>query len=123
MSDLIKVKIGGRSFLCKWNPSNEYDYSMEEIKIGTWIDGSDVYRRVISSSYNVLPTAWGKVIADSSIKQVISCTAITSANSSMIDYRYSPQVRVNDGYVELWTSESYLNVGDKIILEYTKNEA
>ena len=96
---------------------------MEEIKIGTWIDGSDVYRRVISSSYNVRPTAWGKVIADSSIKQVISCTAITSANSSMIDYRYSPQVRVNDGYVELWTLTSYLNVGDKIILEYTKNEA
>ena len=88
---------------------DDYDYS--EHKIGTWIDGSDVYRRVVLSNYNVTALNWGKVVSDSSIKQVLACTAISSKDTP------NP-----DGYVELFGNTLNLNEGDKIILEYTKTE-
>ena len=99
---------------------DDYDYS--EHKIGTWIDGSDVYRRVVLSNYNVTALNWGKVVSDSSIKQVLACTAISSKDTPNPDFIINPQVRIKDGYVELFGNTLNLNEGDKIILEYTKNE-
>lgn len=121
MSDLLKVRVGGNSYLCKWEPADgDYDYS--EHKIGTWIDGNDVYRRVVLSNYNVTANEWSKVILDPSIKQVLSCTAITSYDAPQPDFIINPQVKIKDGYVELYAYTLNLYEGDKIILEYTKNE-
>ena len=99
---------------------DDYDYS--EHKIGTWIDGSDVFRRVVTSSFNVGTNNWYQAVDDHSIKKVISCTAISSYDAPQPDYIICPQVRIKDGYVELYAYSLHLNVGDKIIIEYTKNE-
>lgn len=123
MSDLLKVKVGGSDYLCKWEPAGgDYDYSMEETNIGTWIDGSDVYRKVVISSYDVTALRWCKVILAPSIKQVLSCTAITSYDAPQPDFIMNPLARIKGGYVELYGDTLNLYEGDKIILEYTKNE-
>ena len=108
-------------------------YSTDEVRIGTWIDGKPLYRKVISltlpnSTYNS-----DQVIADLTdlaIDKIIKLEGIIYASTTQVITNFAYQGNVQ--YCSLYYTNSaktlrystnniqYANVPANIILEYTK---
>lgn len=98
------------------------NYSTTEQKVGTWIDGSDVYQRVVSSSSNGGSNRWYTCYTDSAIKEIIDCRAFSSQDGiNNPIFLFYPQARVSGNNLQLWHSSAYVKAGDLIIITYTKN--
>lgn len=58
---------------------NKDEYSTEEIRIGTWIDGSPIYRKVISCNFGTLSTNWQILTpVPDGFKQLINLRAVNN---------------------------------------------
>ena len=97
------------------------NYSTTEQKVGTWIDGSDVYQRVVASSSNGGTNRWCTCYTDASINEIIDCRAFSSQDgSSSPIFLFYPQARVRGNDVQFWHPSAYVMIGDLIIITYTK---
>ena len=119
------------------NLTAKENYTTEEIRIGTWIDGKPLYRKVviidaINSSGNSKQTS----VATSNLKEFVNITGMVANNSggykplnslyvsgSGIDAQYTFQLyAVNNAIVEVvygnWWKTNFKKA--YVILEYTK---
>ncbi len=100
------------------------EYSTTEARIGTWIDGKPIYRKVllcatntkldVAGSWTVIP-GWSETPSD--IKEFVRI----DTNNVSLGHRIDYFIEANKT-LKFYSLASYLfvNVGDKLILEYTK---
>ena len=103
-------------------------YSTDEIKIGTWIDGKPLYRKVIeSTSGNInVETVVGSINNFEYLK-ILTGTIVNSENTS-VNFPFVFNVNnlgelfmSSDGSINcLVTNGAYANRPIKVIVEYTK---
>jgi len=101
------------------------EYSLEEQRIGTWIDGRPIYRRVLSGIKS--PAANGAAVTDtdlSFIAAVVSVQAILVGVSGGIGYLIPSNAAALDiihGNLIMYLSDATLaNKDMTVILQYTK---
>ena len=96
---------------------NSNSYSTEEVKTGgTWIDGKPIYRIILTNTESIVgdQVQWGglqSTVASLSIDNCIECKGIITNGC-----RYM-QFLPNEGFIAYYSG---IEVGGKIILEYTK---
>ena len=94
-------------------------YSTDEIKIGTWIDGKPIYRRVFQRS------GVQEQIEIENLENVIKCDW-SQTNSGMTYFNYNcdggshSMVRVSNGKIDIYTTNSFVGKPITIIVEHTK---
>lgn len=104
-------------------------YSENETKIGKWIDGSDIYRKVI---INTTKEASYSIEHHLNIKNLIDLKGcLKQAGDTMLPFGFFTLYNGNEMYVSaavtptninVRTSEEYKDSTKIIILEYLKNE-
>ena len=105
------------------NSDNLPEYSMEEKIVGKWIDGRNIYMKVIEYSVNLPSNTWIEIPEEIGDKQMIfyACGLGTAQNSiyvpliSNIDRNATTKVRVNN------FRNAPVPIG-YFIIEYIKNE-
>lgn len=95
------------------------NYSTTETKVGTWIDGRDVYQQVVYAPSNGRTASWYSVLTDSSIDFVIDGLAQSSQDGTPV-FEFVPQCRVYNNDVQLWSESAHVMQGDWIALIYVK---
>lgn len=103
-------------------------YSTNEIKIGRWIDGKPLYRKVInttlSSSVSTSTSDWKTIYTDTNIKLITDLTFRTASYNTHYFSRYEEiSFRFNDtnGTLAEYHTDDYNNSRSVvIIIEYTK---
>lgn len=109
-----------------YNPNNIEKYSTKEIKIGTWIDGKPLYRKVVD--IGTLPNATTKHVAHniSNIGSVVTLRGIVT------DYRFFPvpfaatsgaytiSIFADTTNIEVMAGNDRSNMTGFVIIEYTK---
>lgn len=112
------------------------NYSETEMVIGKWIDGSDIYRKVID--FGALPNATAKTVAhgisDLNILVAVYGVATNTARNSFLPinacasssqgaiYQVGATVSNTDVYIETGTDRSAYGT-TYVVLEYTKTPA
>ena len=108
--------------------NDKFNYSTEETKIGTWIDGKPVYRKVVQ---NIVPTGLGiNIYTMNDIENVVDYYGIYHQNNgfekrinfyfSATDYMTLNFNRKNHQFL-LDNTSNYNNNGTvSLIIEYTK---
>jgi hypothetical protein len=88
-------------------------YSLSEARIGTWIDGKPIYRKVINKTGNVSANTWFTVEAMPNVDTIVNHYVI-------FDYGLSGSYlcRIDNNNFEIYIKES-LRI-TKAIVEYTK---
>lgn len=114
-----------QSFSVEELKNNVQNYSTTPQKIGTWIDGKDVYRVVIENELegNVVGQLAGtvesgaKIIsANGQITDVTEATCLLPCSHP--SYNIGLRIEANSIYFTGWSNTSFTNV--KLIVEYTK---
>ena len=113
------LQVGGKKF------TNEETYSIEEQKVGTWIDGRPIYRKVID--LGTLPNNSSKYVETGLIHTNIrvirlygnACNASGSYQSGLNDI-YSRLNLVSDNTLGIQTTINFSSFTGYAILEYTK---
>ena len=109
-----------------YNPNNIEKYSTKEIKIGTWIDGKPLYRKVVD--IGTLTNATTKHVAHniSNIGSVVTLRGIVT------DYRFFPvpfaatsgaytiSIFADTTNIEVMAGNDRSNMTGFVIIEYTK---
>ena len=96
---------------------NSNSYSAQEVKTGgTWIDGKPIYRIILTNTENIVSDQkqWGglqSTITSLSIDNCIECKGVTTNGFRHMQFLY------NEGFIAYYSG---IEVGGKIILEYTK---
>ena len=131
---------GGASLSNVYGTSNENGYTQEYIngletystteqRIGTWIDGKPVYRKVIN--FGNLPNATTKNVAHgiSNLKDIIKIEGVAVVGQYRnpvplvyysADAQYNTAIYVGDTYVSMQTSQNRSSMTAYVYLEYTK---
>lgn len=123
--DKSTLKDGQEVIITDDYDSNGDIYSTEEIVVGKWIDGKPIYRKVLLCAIETkLDTAgtwtvvsgWSETPSD--IKEFVRVDTSNVSLGNRIDY----SIQANKT-LKFYSLASYLfvKVGDKLILEYTKN--
>lgn len=88
-------------------------YSTEETKVGTWIDGKPIYRKVfkvlkseLEKDENVNTNRWYSPIFALSIDEIVNYDVLAFRNNGMI-YK-SVDYILNDSYSIIWTFSGFL---------------
>ena len=105
----------------KGDTVNQYEiYSTTETKIGTWIDGKPIYRKVFTGlNYGDISGTWTNTGATiSNCKHIIDCRAIRILSSN-VTIANQLNFRISGNNIQYWTNEpfGYCSI---IIFEYTK---
>ena len=94
------------------------EYSLNEIPIGTWIDGATIYRKVYSGlSFGGTANAWTDTGATiTGANKIISCRALnlSAAIQTLMGFR------IYNNKIQYWCAQTW-NGTTCIIIEYTKN--
>ena len=99
--------------------ADSLSYSTEEVKTsGTWIDGKPIYRKILITTeiINGGEIGWGGLeskITSLNIDNCIECRAVIE-NRGMRHLQFMPD---QNGFISYYSG---VNVGTKIIMEYTK---
>ena len=114
------------------------NYSTEEQKIGTWIDGSDIYRKVYQGTFTFVSSTQGiqlitdELNSDNSILINQSGYFIDKSGSSVfipnvVRANVQQQLMIvnqESGVAAYWGTELYINYGSScdysVIVEYIK---
>ena len=91
-------------------------YSTDEIKIGTWIDGKTLYRKVFSTNVSVASETWTNLRYKSGENSIIKC--VYSEDDNFSEGLFPCLTRFSGNYIQVYspiaiTIKSY-------IIEYTK---
>ena len=104
---------------------NEEIYSTNEIKIGKWIDGKDLYRKVID--FGALPNATTKGVAHniSNLGTVVNCYGYASISNTKLSINWYNGTNyittfVTNTVVNIQTSNDRSSYTAYVIIEYTK---
>lgn len=128
-ADLIKNEEGGNvarleanKIILEDGAAGGSSYSTEEKKIGKWIDGRDVYRKVFvidpiqisGGRFTVFPIPWDHLLN-------LSCKIITTAYSegSRVGYDATCEINANGNMEVLHYFGAPLTI-DTVIVEYIK---
>ena len=103
---------------------NAHQYSTDEQVVGTWIDGSNEYQKVIDvDGSNVLSHAW-TTLADVSALNVAQITNFVCLQTSDGSIRNVPTMKVSSGNLQCYCDYTNASIGfSKVILNYTKTSA
>lgn len=95
-------------------------YSTNEIRVGTWIDGKPLYRRVVLGT--LVDGDLAVNLTSSNIYEVIKVDGFCGNQRPLNFYfsGYSVSTRFSDGYMYIFASTPYANENFKMIIEYTK---
>lgn len=112
----------------KINEMTEDVYSTEETRIGTWINGKPLYRKVVE--FGTLPNATQEGVEIGSglqIKKIYGYCYRSSDNTifpipyvSVSNIAYCIQTTVSNNVLYIKTSDNWSELTGTIILEYTK---
>ena len=149
MADASIIDIGGVQWNVKDKEARErvtalekktsanFDYSLDEKEIGTWLNGEKLYRLVITGSTTVSPTFIH--LNDKNIKNITSIKGVYTTNKNDV-YQFNTYIPVNaqnlskyfasmgfsDSDKKIFMSfgidDMYKNVSYILQFEYTKNE-
>lgn len=118
--------------------NDKFNYTQEEQRIGTWIDGKPIYRKVIKvTSIDNSSNNYDVAISISNLNEIVNIggtiktsnnaykpvTVIYTDNSNAISSHYSFSVyAITNSYISLSYGNWWKTIFDKayIILEYTK---
>ena len=98
---------------------NSNSYSTQEVKTsGTWIDGKPIYRSVLTTTEVIYggEIGWGGLqgaITSLNIDNCMNCHAVIEHNG-MRHLQFTPD---KNGFISYYSG---INVGTKVIMEYTK---
>ena len=98
---------------------NSNSYSTQEVKTGgTWIDGKPIYRNILTTTQiiNGGEIGWGGLesdVARLNIDNCMECRAVIE-NIGMRHLQFMPD---QNGFISYYSG---INIGTKIIMEYTK---
>ena len=149
MADASIIDIGGVQWNVKDKEARErvtaleektsanFDYSLDEKVIGTWIDGKPLYKLLIQGTTTNKREAI--VLSDKNIKQITSINGVCNANNmynipicfyfaekeSGMTKNYTFMYYINESkslYLGFGNAEEYSSVTFTVQLEYTKNE-
>lgn len=103
--------------------NDKFNYTQEEQRIGTWIDGKPLYRKVIQGT-----TADGDISIDLSYLHIDTLVNIGGTAGSNGDFKpinfdyfgYSISTRYSLGKMYVNASKPYANIPFNIVIEYTK---
>lgn len=100
-------------------------YSLEEKRIGTWIDGKPLYRKVITSISIGTQNAWAKIGPIDNMETVIDMRGyyLTEENNTSNVFGPSPYFAFQsrkDGLYVLASNVAAVNRPLVVIVEYTK---
>lgn len=100
--------------------SSDIEYSTEEKKIGTWIDGSDVYMRVfdLGSDMTIMPSEFTNTAIDASlIKRLVNVWGVYSTGATT----YSLTANINENIIRLQADRNGAPANVRyVIVQYTK---
>lgn len=102
-----------------WKDPHFDNYSTDEIRIGTWIDGKPIYRKVYTfASKGFNASTWTTIVSDTSISfdKLIGCRLLRGTNQIM--YLFEAQ-GTTAGVVSIWSPHAENSITGAII-EYTK---
>lgn len=105
----------------KGDTVNQYEnYSTTETKIGTWIDGKPIYRKVFTGlNYGGIGNTWADTGATiSNCKHIINGTAIRILASNITVVKQF-NFKIDGNKIQYWTNETFSQCSI-IIFEYTK---
>ena len=102
---------------------DKFNYTQEEQRIGTWIDGKPLYKKVIQGT-----TADGDISIDLSYLHIDTLVNIGGTAGSNGDFKpinfdysgYSISTRYSLGIMYVNASTPYANMPFNIVIEYTK---
>lgn len=101
---------------------NSYDYySTDEQRIGTWVDGKPIYRKVVD--FGALPNNTGKYVAHniSNIENVIKLYGFGTTGQTFYPIPNETfRAYTNLQYIFLYTQDDRSNMNGIFIMEYTK---
>lgn len=107
---------------------NKEEYSTDEIRIGTWIDGSAIYRAIIPCNLGNLSTSWQNLVqVPNNLKQLINLRGVrnfTNDAQNLIlpvynSSSYFVQFRISNLYIQV-QGTGYDNMNIYLIIDYTK---
>ena len=141
VADVNKVKASDMNEIKQVVNANDdkFNYTQEEQRIGTWIDGKPIYRQVIKVTYiDSANNNYDVTISISNLNEIVNIggtikitdtntykpvTVIYTDNSNAINSHYSFSVyAITNSYISLSYGSWWKTTFDKayIILEYTK---
>lgn len=97
-------------------------YSTEEKKIGTWIDGKPLYRKVVVGTTPETEETWaivGSIGSGTQVKKIQGSLGNYLSIPTYVRSSYYVAVQVAGGEVQVYT-KGYTKSGVEIIVEYTK---
>lgn len=119
----IQVEIGNsRTDYSPYQDLNYQEiYSTSEIKIGTWVDGKTLYRKVVLGTL-----VDGDLAVDLTSLNIYELIKVDGfcGNQRPLNFYYSGfsvSTRFSGGYMYIFASSPYANNNFKMIIEYTKN--
>ena len=102
---------------------NKEEYSTNEIRIGTWIDGSAIYRKVIACNTGTLTNSWRNLVdAPTNISKLIKIQGIwTQFNFPLyLSETYFVAFRYNQNKIDIIGGSGFDNKDIYLIIDYTK---
>ncbi len=98
---------------------NVENYSTTETRIGTWIDGKPIYRKVVQGSLTLSPQTWVDTdIVDNTIDLLINAKSFyAGSNTAVLEINAN---RTSDGKIQVLSTLSTTTYPTAILLEYTK---
>lgn len=103
------------------------DYSTNEMIIGTWLDGSAIYRKVIACNLGTLSSSWKNLVAlPTGFKQLVNIRGVRYNSNTSI---YFPIYITSSWYVQFGFDANNIRIQGAgyddmdiyLILDYTKN--
>lgn len=107
-----------------------FDYSTNEIRVGTWINSKPVYRKVVNKSVSSGSSSFPKSDVSSDMDQVLSIRGFviqSSGNVAIIPYdadstdKLNIFYRASDSTFQVRAGSQYGAGNTYIIIEYTKS--
>lgn len=115
-----EVDYDGQTAPAGWQEIDDPNvYSTTEKRIGTWIDGKPLYRKVVQGSLTLSPQTWVDTdIVDSTIDLLINAKSFyAGSNTAVLEINAN---RTSDGKIQVLSTLSTTTYPTAILLEYTK---
>jgi len=108
-----------------WNTDGSFahHYSTQEKVVGTWVDGSTIYEKVISGLSYTASNQWNSTgITIQGLDKVISCKFAQVQNSELLSFvDYFICKNDGNGNVQAWGTSSNVYTYQVALIQYTKS--
>ena len=99
------------------------NYSTEEIKVGTWIDGKPLYQKVVSVKSPTSSNTWAEVysVEDAEyIRVVYGEIEIANSNVDKVILNHSTSANISTAGNKIKIYTQYTNRNTLLVIQYTK---